>query len=406
MHILYIHQYFTTPLGRIGVRSYEFARRWVASGHRVTMLTSTAQLSSEDLAESSGRFFKRLKIDDIDVIALAVPYSYQMSVPVRCGSFLLFLILASATVLFLRGIDVIYATSTPLTIGVPALVAKWLRRKKYVFEVRDHWPKSIVELGVIKNRFIISMLYRLEKIIYRNSSAIVAVSEGMAKDIRLVAGDKPVYSVTNGCDLDTFSPNVDGSSFREDHGLVGKFVFVHAGSMGKINDLDFVIRAAERVRDIGDLVFVLIGDGTHKPFLQKRVNSLGLTNVLILPAMIKEELATALAASDVVMAIIAKYPIIERHASLNKFYDGLSAGKAILLNYSGWQREMIEEFKAGFGGNLCNLDDFVSNIKHISSKRGEIKTIGHNARKLGLEKFGRQKLAMQALEVITSMEKK
>ncbi len=403
MHILYIHQYFATTLGSTGTRSYEFARRWVAAGHQVTILTSTAQLSREDLAESRGRFFKRFEIDGVNVIALAVPYRQQMRTILRCLSFLFFLLMASLTVVFVKKVDIVYASSTPLTIGIPALAAKWLRDKKYVFEVRDQWPESVVELGVVKNRFIISILSWLEKLIYHNSSAIVAVSEGMANDIQLLVGKKPVYSVPNGCDLDIFNSDIDGSSFREKHGLAGKIVFIHAGSMGKINDLDFVIRTAERVRDIKNFVFVLIGEGSHKPFLQKRVASLGLTNVLILPSMPKKELATALAASDVIMAIIGKYRIIERHASLNKFYDGLSAGKAILLNYSGWQREIIEQYGAGFGCKLCDLDEFVAKVRHLQEHCGEIENMGLQARKIAEERFDRDKLAKKSLDVIKSL---
>jgi hypothetical protein len=102
MHILYIHQYFTTPLGITGTRSYEFARRWVAKGHKVTMLTSTANLTSEDLVQAHGRFFKKFTVDGIDVLAMAVPYRQQMSVFKRCLSFLAFLMLSSGVVLFIR----------------------------------------------------------------------------------------------------------------------------------------------------------------------------------------------------------------------------------------------------------------------------------------------------------------
>ena len=197
-----------------------------------------------------------------------------------------------------------------------------------------------------------------------------------------------------------------GKAFCEKYGLAGKLVFLHAGSMGIINDLDFVIRAAEKVKDHNDIVFVTIGKGNHKLFLQERVKKLGLTNVMILPPMLKQELPAALAAADVVMAIIGKYPIIERHASLNKFYEGISCGKPILLNYSGWQRELIEKADAGLGCRLCDVDEFVNNVLYISQHREHLPVMGRNARSLAEEFFDRGKLADHLENILQGMVKK
>jgi glycosyltransferase involved in cell wall biosynthesis len=401
MHILYIHQYFTTPLGSTGTRSYEFARRWVAKGHRVTMLTCTANLTREDLAQARGRFFKRFTVDGIDVLAMAVPYRQQMGILKRCLSFLAFLKLASIIVLLISRVDVVYATSTPLTIGIPALTAKWFRRKKFVFEVRDQWPESVVQVGILKNRILIVILSWLEKLIYRNASAIVAVSDGMAEDIRAVAGQvKPIYVVPNGADLNLFRPDIEGGEIREKMGWGEKLVFVHAGTMGKVNNLDFVIDAACKLKESRDILFVLIGQGARKSALENRIRELCLTNVQIIPSVPKGQLPSILAAADVILSIIGNFPIIEKHASLNKFYDGLSSGKPVLLNYSGWQKELLESNEAGFGCKLCDLDDFTEKVSFLSSHRERLPDMGKKARHLAVSKFDREKLAMQALSVL------
>jgi glycosyltransferase involved in cell wall biosynthesis len=406
MHILYIHQYFATPLGKTGTRSYEFARRWVAQGHKVTMLTTTTQLTNKDLAQVQGRFFKRFTVDGINVLAMAVPYHQQMGVFKRCLSFLAFLLLATVITLFAKKVDVVYATSTPLTVGIPVLAARWFRLKRFVFEVRDQWPESVVEVGVIKNRFLIRMLLWLERLIYKNASAIVAVSEGMAEGIREVAGqNKPIYVVPNGADLNLFRPDIDGKEIRQKKKWDDKLVFLHTGAMGKINSLDFVIDAAWKLKESRDILFVLIGQGSRKSTLENRVKELGLTNVEIMPSVTKEQLPPILAAADVIMVVIGNFPIIERHASLNKFYDGLSAGKPVLLNYSGWQRELLETAKAGFGCELCNLDEFIGKVIYFESHRSELKEMGKNARNLAENKFNRDKLAESALDVIEHIRK-
>jgi glycosyltransferase involved in cell wall biosynthesis len=404
MHILYIHQYFTTPLGCTGTRSYEFARRWVAKGHKVTMLTSTASLTNEDLVQASGRFFKRFTVDGIDVLAMVVPYRQQMGVFKRCLSFLAFLLLATVIALFVGKVDVVYATSTPLTVGIPALAARWFRGEKFVFEVRDQWPESVIELGILKDRLLIKILLWLEKIIYKNASSIITVSQGMAESIQnIVKNKKPVYVIPNGADLELFTSKVDDREIRKEKGWGNKLVFLHTGAMGKINDLSFVVRAAAKLKERDDIRFVLIGDGNQKPVLEERVKQLGLGNVQILPSVAKQELSAFLAAADVIMVVIGNFPIIERHASLNKFYDGLSAGKPLLLNYSGWQREILEVNAAGFGCDLCSLDEFVEKVLYLNSHREELLQIGRNARRLAEEEFDRDKLAAQAMSVLEAV---
>jgi glycosyltransferase involved in cell wall biosynthesis len=401
MHILYIHQYFTTPLGITGTRSYEFARRWVAKGHKVTMLTSTAALTSKDLAQAQGRFFKRFTVDGINVLATTVPYRQQMGVFKRCLSFLAFLLLATVITLFVKKVDIVYATSTPLTIGIPALAARWFRRKKFVFEVRDQWPESVTQVGTIKNRLLIGILSWFERLIYKNASAIIAVSDDMAEGIREVAGpNKPIYAVPNGADLDLFRPDIDGSQIRQKKNWGDKLVFLHTGAMGKVNSLDFVIDAAWKLKESRDILFVLIGQGSRKNVLENRVKELGLTNVEIMPSVPKEQLPPILAAADVAIAIIGNFLIIEKHASLNKFYDGLAAGKPLLLNYYGWQGKLLEERNAGFGCKLCDVDDFVEKVLYINSHRDLLAKMGKNSRRLAEEKFDRDKLAQQALDII------
>jgi glycosyltransferase involved in cell wall biosynthesis len=402
MHILYIHQYFTTPLGTTGTRSYEFARQWVAKGHRVTMLTSTTNLTREDLAQARGWFFKKFTVEGISVLALAVPYRQQMGNLKRCLSFLTFMLLASITAISVSKVDVIYATSTPLTIGIPALATKWLRRKKFVFEVRDKWPDSLsVGAVTIKNGFVIKILSWLERIIYKNASAIVAVSDGMAEDIRKITGpSKSIYIVPNGADLDLFGPDINGSEIRQQRNWGNKLVLLHAGSMGKANSLDFVIDAAEKLREYRDILFVLLGHGSRKNALENRIKELGLTNVEIIPSVPKAQLSPFLAAADVIMAVIAKLPITEKHASLNKFYDGLAAGKPMLLNYSGWQGKLLKEKNAGFGCKLYELEEFVEKVLYFNSHRAELTKMGANSRLLAEQRFNRDELAQKALDAI------
>jgi glycosyltransferase involved in cell wall biosynthesis len=404
MFILYIHQYFATPKGKTGTRSYEFAKRWVKAGHNVRMLTAVAQLCEQDLQDAKGRFIKRITIDGIDVRAVNLPYNQKMGFIKRCLSFIGFVLIASVYVLFVKRSDVIYATSTPLTVGIPALIAKWFRRIPFVFEVRDQWPEIPIELGIIKNKFLIKALLWLEKTIYKEAGAIVAGSPGQAEGIKSVCQkSKTLEVVPNSCDIELFRPDIDGSHIRNKYKWGDKLVFLHAGAMGKVNSLNFVIEVAAKLKDNPEILFVLIGEGGQKPILQSRVKELGLTNVEILHSVPKQELPKYFAAVDIGLVIISNFSILE-HNSANKFFDSLSAGKPVLLNYSGWKREILEENNAGFGCELCNLDEFVEKTLYFNSHRQELLEMGQNARRAAEEKFDRDKLATQALTAIKSVE--
>ena len=411
MHILYIHQHFATPAGSTGTRSYEFARRWVKAGHKVTLIAGHYDIGG---LQVSGALYRKQNIEGINVVVVGTKYSNKQSHLRRITSFLSFCLLSIYAGLRTKGVDIIYASSTPLTVGIPALVIKWAKHIPFVFEVRDQWPEIPIELNIITNRFLIKILLWLEKTIYRNCSSIIALSPGQADGIRKVltpdsrnrglTEEKPITVIPNSCDIDMFRPDIDGSAIRQKRDWGDKLVLLHTGAMGKVNGLDFVIEAAERLKEHSDIIFVLIGDGNQKPFLESRVKELGLTNVEILSSVPKQELPEFYAAADMGLVIIGNFPIIE-HNSANKFFDSLSAGKPVLLNYSGWQRKILEGDEAGFGCTLCNLDEFVEKVLYLKSHIQQVEQMGQNARRVAVEKFNRDQLAKQALELTSSVIK-
>jgi glycosyltransferase involved in cell wall biosynthesis len=286
------------------------------------------------------------------------------------------------------------------------MVIKWVKHIPFVFEVRDQWPEIPIELSIITNGFLIKILLWLEKTIYKNCSSIVALSPGQADGIRAVlTEEKPITVIPNSCDTDVFMPDIDGfrrGRIRQRRGWKDKLVLLHTGAMGKVNGLDFVIEAAERLKDHSDIIFVLIGDGNQKSSLESKVKKLDLANVEISPSVPKQQLPEILAAADIALVVIANYPIIE-HNCANKFFDGLSAGKPVLLNYSGWQRKILEGNEAGFGCDLCNLDQFVEKVLYLNSHSRQVEQMGQNARQVAVKKFNRDDLAKQALELISSV---
>ena len=397
MHVLYIHQHFAIPSGCTGTRSYEFARRWVDAGNRVTVITGHYDIGGLE-------YLKRPQvIEGIEIRIAGTKYSNKQSFFQRIISFFGFVLFSFFAGLRVKDFDVIYATSTPLTIGIPAMLLKWFKRVPCVFEVRDEWPLIPIEMGVIKNKLLIKLLLFLEKRIYKSSAAIIALSPGMASGVRSVVGpDKQIEIVPNSSDLEVFHPAIDGTIIRKKYGWEDKFVLMHFGAMGKANGLEFLVEVADKLRENENVHFVVIGDGvTRQPLLDK-VKQLGLKNIELLGSIPKTALPQYIAACDVSLVIFADYPILE-HNSANKFFDSLSAGKPVLLNYSGWQREIIEQYQAGLGCLQFDIDEFIEKVLHLSSDCQELGSMGNNARLLAEKEFNRDLLSSKVLSILKSI---
>ncbi len=403
MHILYIHQYFATPHGGTGTRSYEFARRWVRAGHRVRVVTTTAQLTAADLAASHGRrWIRRLQVEGIEVTAFHIAYRQKMGFVRRLGAFLSFMIASMAYAVLIRGVDVVYATSTPLTVGVPALAARWLRRRPYVFEVRDVWPEIPIALGILRHPILIWAAQTLERTIYRWASAIIPLSPGMAHSVRKNAPPgTEIVTIPNACDSHVFAPGNDGAEVRRTYGWRDQLVLVHTGAMGPANGLDSILHAANHFRDDPSLLFALIGEGGEKARLRAECERRNLSNLQIRPAVPKSEIPSLLVAADLGMATMAPVPVLE-HNSANKFFDYLAAGKPILLNYGGWQRELLEDADAGMGCTMGDDEEFIRKIGELRADPERLKRMGENARRLAVERFDRNRLAAKALQVVVN----
>lgn len=406
MHILYIHQYFATPHGGTGTRSYEFARRWVRAGHRVTMLTSQAQLTAEELGPKPGADAKsrprvaRINVDGIEVIALRVPYHQMMSASARVWAFVRFMVSCIRHVLTLQDVDVVFASSTPMTVGVPALAGWWLRRRPYVFEARDLWPDGAIAFGGVRSKMLASFLHWLERRIYADARAVVALAPGPAEEIaRRSPARRRVEVVPNCADTDFFSPTVDGSEVRKAMGWSTRFVCLHAGALGRTNGLDLLIRTADTLREDPRLLIVLLGEGSERARLEGEVGRRGLSNVQFLDRRAKREMPAIFAAADLCLVTVTPLPIME-HNSANKLFDALAAGKPVLINYGGWQRETLERAGAGIGCAQGDEDGFAKRLRELMDDPARLAEMGRAARRLAETEFNRDRLSSRVLTLL------
>lgn len=406
MHILYLYQYFTTRQGIGHTRCYEFAKRFVWQGHKVTVVTAG---SSTDTFTGCHQEV----VDGVKVIKLRAGYSdyiagTRLSYAARIRAFLSFSLKSTLFCLTskeLRDVDVIYASSPPLTVALPALLASWLRRTPLVFEVRDCWPEAPIQMGALNNPVLISLARLLERLIYRRSEHLVALSPGMRDEMIQSSGVDPskVSVIPNCADLDLFRPDVPGGdAVRKRLGTEGKFVCLYFGAMGEVNGLHAVLDSAEVLKQLGErVVFVLCGHGKERQSLEARAQQLRLDNVRFAPSVPKAAVAEIVAAADVCLTHFKNVPILYT-CSPNKLFDALSAGKLVIVNTPGWTKALLEEHRAGFYANPEDPGDLARTLAHLSRTPELVKRYGENARRLAETAFSRDKHAVRLLNVLTA----
>lgn len=405
MKILYFHQHFVTPKGAGAIRSYAMARKLIEQGHTVTMVCGSNTTGTTGLDGSFSGGKRRGTVDGIDVVELDLAYSNSDGFVKRAGTFLLFAF-RSIRIALTEKYDVIFATSTPLTAGIPGIFARWLRRKPFVFEVRDLWPELPREMGVITNPVILWAMGILEWSSYRSAHRLVGLSPGIVEGIRKrgVPADR-VQLVPNGCDLDIFSDRAE--SWRPAGISESDLMAVFAGTHGIANGLDAVLDAAKVLKKRGrlDIKLLLIGGGKLKPALQARAEREGLDNIVFHDPVKKADLAGLMKAADIGMQVLANVPAFYYGTSPNKFFDYIAAGLPVLNNYPGWLAEMIEREHCGFAVPPADSEAFADALEAAADERERLPQMGRKARELALREFNREQLAGRWVDWVTGVSK-
>lgn len=379
-----------------GTRSYEMARRLVAWGHEVHIVTSWRK------ATQHADWFEE-NINGIHVHWLPVPYDNAMDFWQRVKAFFRFALKAGQRATKLGG-DIVFATSTPLTIALPGALAAWRLKVPMVFEVRDLWPDVPIAMGYLRNPMIRKAAQWLERFAYARSSRVVALSEGMADGV-VQAGypRERVAVIPNSSDLELFAHNDEGSKrFREAYPELGSGpVVLYPGTLGKANGVGYLAHLAHAVLPLRpDVRFVVFGEGAERALIEDTARSLGVLgkNFFLYAPLPKRELLDAFSAADVVISLFIDEPAL-RANSANKFFDALASGTAVAINYQGWQKELLEETGAGIGLGP-DPSAAAAPLLALLDAPQRLADCGSRARQLAEERFDRDKLARQLERVL------
>ena len=395
MKVLYFHQHFSTPQGATGTRSYEMSRALIKAGHEVTLVCGSYGGGDTGLTIPYNKGVREGTVDQIHIIEFELPYSNTDGFLKRTGVFLKFA-LKSINVALTRQYDLVFATSTPLTAGIPGIFARWLRGKRFVFEVRDLWPELPREMGVIKNPVILWMMGVLEWASYRSAHACIGLSPGIVEGIKKRGvKDSKVTMIPNGCDLSLFSAN-NIIPKRPEEVHESDLMAVFTGTHGLANGVGAALDAAEELIKRGrtDIKFCFIGQGKEKEGLVNRAKNEGLDNCIFLDAVPKTELVAYLKGVDIGLQMLRNVPVFYYGTSPNKFFDYIAAGLPVLNNYPGWLADMIEKHSGGFAIPADNSIAFADALEYAADNRNKLKEMGRNNQLLA-EQFDRKVLSSQ-----------
>lgn len=398
--MLYFHQHFSTPKGATGIRSFQMARRLLERGHEVTMVCGSYDGSETGLKMPFGRGSRRGKVDGIEIVEFQLGYSNRDSFLKRTWTFLAFGWRSIALALR-ENYDVLIATSTPLTAGIPGIFARWLRRRPFVFEVRDLWPELPRAMGVIRNPLVLVAMSALERVSYGSAHRLIGLAPGIVEGIRQrgVACER-IAMIPNGSDLGIFG---QGAHPWRPAGIDGNdLMAVYAGTIGIANGLGAVLDAAAELKKRNEkrIKLLLIGQGKLREQLVDRSRREHLENVIFHDPVSKDRLAGLLAATDVGMQILADVPAFYFGTSPNKFFDYLAAGIPVLNNYPGWVADLIMENRCGIAVPPRNPAAFADALQSLAADPEACRAMGKRGRSLAEREFDRVRLADRFVDVL------
>ncbi|MFI5371827.1 MAG: glycosyltransferase family 4 protein [Candidatus Eisenbacteria bacterium] len=392
--VLIFYQYYCTPNGSWGTRYYEFTRRWAAAGHDVTVVTSIYDKS--DLVPRG--FVTRFEIEGARILAMDLVLSNKHGMLRRLWTFFMYSLLSCWWALSMPA-DVVVASSGPITVGVPALLAHWLRHKPLLFEVRDLWPEGAIETGMLRAPWAIALARWFEKVCYDNATTVVALSPGMAEGVTRVSPRSRVVTIPNAADLDLFHP---GHAVPDAVRAVadGRFVALYAGTLGRANGTLELVDIAQELarRGANDVEIVVIGDGAERERMETLARERGLTHLRFLGKRPKTEVAAWHEVAALTLCLFKPYRVVGT-CSPNKLFDSLAAGRPVVNNTDGWMREMLDRTGSGLSyraGDAAGAADRILALRDDPARRH---AMADAARRTAEREFARDRLAAAFMEL-------
>ncbi|MDO5858122.1 glycosyltransferase family 4 protein [Myroides odoratimimus] len=406
MKILLLHQYYLEEDDAGGSRWNEMAKSWSEAGHEVTVIAGMMHANGlEKRKEYKGKYYVRNSQGTIDVLRCHVSESYNNGFLGRLWGYFSFMFSSLWGGMFkVKGkYDVIIVTSPPLFVGISGYLIALFKKMPFVFEVRDLWPESAIDTGVLKNKFIIKVAYAVEKFLYKKARLINVLTPAFYNTLRdkKEINENKLIMIPNAADFslsEEVMKEFDRNQFRKDHDLIDRFVITYVGAHGVANNLDQILEAGKQLEDT-NVVFLLIGQGMEKKRLIEKAKDMKVTNVRFLQPVPKKDVFKFILASEMGASVLKKVDTFKTVYS-NKTFDYFSCKKPILMAIDGVSRELVEKANAGTYVEPENIVEYNRIIRDYMANPEKMELEGNNGYLYAKQNFDRIYLANKYLEAI------
>jgi glycosyltransferase involved in cell wall biosynthesis len=408
MRILIVHQYFLGKEDAGGSRFNQFARYWAEAGHEVTILAGMVHYAKGTKApQYKGRYVLREhERPGVTVYRCHVSESYNRSFLGRFWAYLSFAFSSTyAGKVKVPKPDVVLATSPPLTVAPTMWALSTYHSAPAVFEVRDLWPESAIDTGVLTSGPLIWLSYRLEELAYRRAGHINVLTPAFEQALIEKKGVSPkkISMIPNGADLDIMTPGPRDNYVRRELGLKDKFVVSYFGAHGRANRVGQLLDVAERLKDTEpDVRIMLVGDGMEKPQVVEDAARRKLDNVVFVDAVPKDKVSDYINASDVCTAVLMKNDTFKT-VYPNKVFDYMSCKRPIIIAIDGVARKLVEDAQAGFFAEPENPEAFIAALKKLKADPQLCHTMGENGYRHASEHYSREAMAQKYLGILEGL---
>ena len=401
MHILFLTDNFAPETNAPASRTHEHTLRWVASGHRVTVVTTAPNFPAGKIFDGyRNRLWQRETIDGVEVIRLWTYITANEGFLRRTLDYVSFMVSAILATPFLPRPDVIVSTSPQFFTPCAAYIVSRLKRRPWVFELRDLWPDSIVAVGAMKETALIRALRRLEYFLYRKATRIVSVTHSF-REILSRNGIDPgkIEVVPNGADLEAYRPGEKSEVLVERFGCQNKFVAAYVGTIGLAHGLGTLLDAAEQLLEHNNIAIVLVGTGAEEKALMAEAEHRGLVNVHFAGSVSKAEVREYWRLCDVALVLLRDSPLF-RHVLPSKMFEAMSTERPVILGVQGESEAVLREAKAGIPIPPENSSALTEAILQLAGNREECLAMGKAGRKFVTGRYNRDVLANRMLSVL------
>ncbi|KAF0281239.1 glycosyltransferase family 4 protein [Spiribacter roseus] len=409
MHILFLTDNFPPEVNAPASRTFEHCREWVRQGHKVTVVTTAPNFPKGEVFDGyRNRLWQWETIEGIRVLRVWTYITANAGFLKRTLDYLSFMVTGFLAALFVRRIDVVIGTSPQFFTNCAAWLLSAIRRRPFVFELRDLWPESIKTVGAMEDNWVIRLLERLELFLYRRADVVIAVTHSFRRNlIERGIDQNKIHVVTNGVDLSRFHPMARDGELAQSLGLEGAFVAGYIGTHGMAHSLETLLDAAAALQARKDdpvasrIRLVLLGDGARKAGLKARAAEMDLRNVVFLDTVPKDEVPRYWSLLDVSIIHLRRDPNFTQVIP-SKLFECMAMGIPVLHGVEGESAEIVELEAVGQTFEPENADALVEGL--LSLARDNDRYDRHRAACLeAAPKYDRRRLANDMLEVIEAV---